>query len=76
MTLNTVTAAEDALAGRAQQAAEDHLAACEAALWREEEGEDGPESPAHAPYDGCDTCMVREVLAAVWPILRPDAGAA
>ena len=49
----------------AQRRAEEHLAACEEALHDEL-----PESPATAPYCGCDTCMVREVLAAAWEALQ------
>lgn len=55
----------------AQQAAEAHLDACEEALWAEEELEDGaelPDSPACAPFCGCQTCVVREVLFAAWPV--------
>lgn len=53
---------------RMQDAAERHLAAVNDAYWREEEGEDVA-SPAFAPYDGCDTCVVREVLAGAWPVM-------
>ena len=52
----------------AQRAAEAHLDACMEALDEQEHGED-VESPASAPFDGCDTCCVREVLFAAWPIL-------
>jgi len=49
----------------AQKAAELHLARCNEALW------DDPgvliDSPASAPFCGCDTCVVREVLFAAWP---------
>jgi hypothetical protein len=56
-----------------QRAAEERLAACNERLWAEEEGDvdvehDGP-YPAVAPYCGCDTCVVREVLDAAWPIM-------
>lgn len=52
----------------AQRAAETHLAACQEALWAEEEGTD-VESPALGPFCGCDTCIVREILHAAWPHL-------
>lgn len=52
----------------AQAAAEAHLAACQEAFWAMEEG-DEIESPASAPFCGCDTCVVREVLWAAWTIM-------
>jgi hypothetical protein len=52
----------------AQAAAEAHLARCSEALWAESEGEPA-ESPACAPFCGCDTCVVREVLWAAWQVL-------
>lgn len=55
----------------AQRAAELHLAACMEALWAyEEEGDEDVESPASAPFCGCDTCIVREILWAAWPIFE------
>jgi hypothetical protein len=53
-----------------QRAAEERLAACNEALWADDAGEeyDGP-YPAVGPYCGCDTCVVREVLDAAWPIM-------
>ena len=53
----------------AQKAAEAHLAACTEAMFAWEEGDDLAESPACAPFCGCDTCVVREVLHAAWPFL-------
>lgn len=57
----------------AQKAAEAHLAACQEAFWDWEEPDpDEPEqkeSPASAPFCNCDTCIVREVLFAAWPIV-------
>jgi len=57
----------------AQAAAEAHLLACREAMeqW-EEAGEvtEAVESPASAPFCGCQTCEIREVLWAAWPILR------
>jgi hypothetical protein len=58
---------------RAQRAAEAHLSACVDALFAESESDnpdDWPESPASAPFCGCDTCVVREVLFAAWPIIE------
>lgn len=55
----------------AQRAAEDHLAACWSAFHDEEDEEGQPiESPASAPFDGCQTCEVREVLYAAYPHLE------
>ena len=67
----------------AQAAAETHLHACEDALAAEEAYLDGvstvipgsrsgggprwPETANH--YCGCETCQVREILYAAWPIL-------
>lgn len=49
---------------------EDHLMAAQMTLW-EESGEDEPETPVDvdlaAPFCGCDTCVVREVLHAAMP---------
>lgn len=54
----------------AQKAAEAHLAACQEALFEmEEDSGELVESPASAPFCGCDTCMVREVLYAAWTVL-------
>lgn len=50
-----------------QGKAEDHLVACNKALFEgETENGAGTRSPAFYPYDGCETCVVREVLLAVW----------
>src|ERR1039458_1412745 len=48
---------------RAQRAAEEHLSACEDAMYEEDNGdsEELPESPACGPFCGCSTCVVREV---------------
>jgi len=61
-----------------QRVAEAHLGECWRVLWAEEgdiepdedAGEEGLESPACAPFCGCDTCVVREVLYAAWPVLE------
>jgi hypothetical protein len=58
------------LAWQAQKEAEKHLAACQEALWSEEETGRPMDSPACAPFCGCDTCIVREVLWAAWEILE------
>lgn len=61
----------------AQRAAEAHLDACQEAEWEAEEllaagGDmaDAPESPASAPFCNCQTCVVREVLYAAWPVFE------
>jgi hypothetical protein len=61
---------------QAQRAAEFRLAAANEFLWLEEEGEfagihdEARVAPDLAgPYCGCDTCLVREVLDAAWPVL-------
>lgn len=61
----------------AQKAAEAHLAACQEAEYAFEEilmegGDpaDAPESPACAPFCSCETCVVREVLYAAWPVFE------
>jgi len=50
----------------AQQAAEQHLEAC----WAFEHGEVDDAPDFSAPFCGCETCQVREVLHAAWPHLR------
>lgn len=57
---------------QAQRAAEEHLAACQEALYAEEDYGDtdvAAGSPAIAPFCGCDTCVVREILHAAWPFM-------
>ena len=59
----------------AQRAAEIRLAAASDMLFHDEEGEpDGQDHPEwdeiSAPYCGCDTCIVREVIDAAWPYLK------
>jgi hypothetical protein len=57
---------------QAQQAAEEHLAACWS-HFRAEEFDDIPEdavSPAVGAFDGCQTCEIREVLYASIPFLQ------
>lgn len=55
--------------------ARDHLDLCNEALEAQETGEDvreGVQSPAAASYDGCSTCVVREVTLAAHPYLIAD----
>lgn len=54
----------------ASTAASAHVDACAAWLLEAEELEVDawPPSPAVDAYDGCDTCVVREALAAAWPV--------
>jgi len=61
----------------AQQAAEKHLEAIEAAEdAADEAGTDNVDYPPTAgPWDGCTTCVVRETLYAAWPILLEAARA-
>lgn len=56
----------------AHQEAEKHLSACwEAYFDEEQDGLSDVEWPETAgPFCGCDTCIVREVLHAAYPILR------
>lgn len=58
----------------AHKAAEAHLGACWAAEYALEEGADIAEvdTPASAPFCGCTTCEVREVLHAAWPVFTAD----
>lgn len=53
-----------------QQKAEAHLAACNEALYEESGGDLNAVSPASAPFCGCDTCVVREVLTIAWSELE------
>jgi hypothetical protein len=58
------------LEAAAQRAAEVHLEACLEAMWEYEENGVEVESPASAPFCGCNTCVVREVLWAGWQYLE------
>ena len=57
----------------AQRAAEQRLKGCWAAqeFYDEhyDDGEQPPEDPSCAPFCGCTTCIVREVLDAAYPHL-------
>lgn len=55
---------------KAQRAAEEHLLACYEAMHALDEGAQDVEDPAVGAFCGCETCEVREVLMAAWPILR------
>lgn len=57
----------DELEDLAQQAAERRLAVATSVLFDEEDELAAAELTA--PYCGCDTCIVREVVAAAWPYL-------
>jgi hypothetical protein len=57
---------------KAQRAAEDHLLACYEAMHAADEGLE-VEDPAVGAFCGCETCEVREVLFAAWPIMRAAA---
>ncbi len=49
----------------AHDAAEAHLNA----IWEAETGE-REDSPESAPFCGCQTCIIREVLHAAWPVFE------
>lgn len=51
----------------AQRAAQRHLAACWEALEISDAGGEA-QSPACAPFCGCETCEIREILHAAWPV--------
>lgn len=55
----------------AHEAADEHVAACQEALWHQEYGSAiAVESPAVGPYCGCTTCDIRETLAGAWPVIE------
>lgn len=60
----------DDLLAAASSAAEAHVGACSSWLYESEELEvdDWPPSPAVDAFDSCDTCVIREALAAAWPV--------
>lgn len=51
-----------------QQAAEDHLNACDEAM-----SEGRSYEKALGPYCGCTTCIVREVLGVTWEMMLEEA---
>jgi hypothetical protein len=61
--------AVDDFSQRVQRKAEEHLSRCLAA---EDEPEE-VESPAYAPFCGCETCIVREVLLVCWDEMLEEA---
>ena len=54
----------------AHQAVERHMAKVWEAFYAAEEGDDSIESPEFAPFCGCETCCIRETLAAAWPVIE------
>jgi len=62
----------DALADKAGVAALDRIERAYHELMNEDDYE-GPGSPPCAPFCGCMTCMVREILDAAYPYLREAA---
>jgi hypothetical protein len=63
------------LDARLWEAAVAHVKACEEAAAAADEIDDPrdwPRSPANAPYDGCDTCIIRETLFGAWPVIAAE----
>jgi hypothetical protein len=63
------------LEDEAQRAAEARLAYANALLFHDENPDEPLAEPLEGeepfgPYDGCETCIVREVLHAAWPAMR------
>lgn len=52
----------------AQAAAEAHLDAVYEYAF--DNSDPDAEDPAYAPFCGCQTCVVREVLASAWPVIE------
>jgi hypothetical protein len=52
-----------------QRKAEKHLMAC----WEAEDEPTEHDSPAFAPFCGCQTCIVREVLMVCWDEMMEEA---
>lgn len=62
---------EDDWGAQAQRAAEDHIVRVWASFHEEEDGwAEMPPSPAVGPFDGCQTCEVREILYAALPFIE------
>jgi len=59
----------DDFAVRVQRKAEEHLSRC----WEAEDEPTEVESPAYAPFCGCQTCIVREVLMVCWDEMFEEA---
>ncbi len=56
-------------AEQAQKAAEAHYGKVIDAWFAEQDGAE-VQSPATAPYCGCTTCDIREILAGAWPVIE------
>lgn len=69
---DAIDARIEALDNQAQVAAMDRLERSYHEMMTDEEY-DGPGSPPCAPFCGCFTCIVREVLDASYPYLREAA---
>jgi hypothetical protein len=56
----------------AHQAAEKHVEACQQVMFELDDGAEFEDvlDPSSAPYCGCTTCDVREILHAAWPIME------
>lgn len=67
----TATDALRELEQAAQRAAEARLRDVETRYYAEQEGDNDAwdDYEGDAPYCGCDTCLVREILHAAWPHL-------
>lgn len=64
--------AERDYGAEAQKAAEEHLNGCWDWYDQQEYADvlGVPANPASAPFDGCPTCEIREILFAAWPIIE------
>jgi hypothetical protein len=54
----------------AQEAVDAHIGACWEAFYAYEENGEDVESPSFGPFDGCETCVTREMLYAAWPVIE------
>jgi hypothetical protein len=70
-----VTDAADVLLTAAQQAGEARLSEVMHRFHAEQDGDDDAWDgfAATDPFCGCETCCVREVLTAAWPLIRAAA---
>lgn len=59
----------DELETNIQRAAERRLAYCHASAFEEDIPEELQDEQPLAPFCGCDTCIVREVIDAAWPFV-------
>ena len=67
---NEVVPLEADWAVQAQRSAEDHMNRVWAHFHGEEQGSEVGDSPAVGPFDGCQTCEVRETLYAAMPFIE------